>query len=297
MMNFVFQKVGMQSFNHEVAEKLREISLLLEQQKANPFRSQAYFNAAMTLEKRSEDIRELAENRGIEGLIELPTIGVGIARSIFEYIAMGRMSKLEKLRGNSDPLELFQSIPNIGPKLAQRIHDDLQLDNFEALATAINQGKLNSIKGMGQKRQQAIEAWLFLQLGKRKRQQSSRRLSTDEPSVELLLSVDKEYRDKAKKGQLPLITPNHLNPERKAWLPIFHVTHGKWHFTALYSNTDRAHQLNRIYDWVVIYCYDKHHQEQQFTVVTETHGQLLSNRVVRGKEAECIDYYDKLDAN
>jgi hypothetical protein len=28
-----------------------------------------------------------------------------------------------------------------------------------------------------------------------------------------------------------------------AWLPVLHSVRGTWHFTALYSNTARAHQL------------------------------------------------------
>jgi len=59
----------------------------------------------------------------------------------------------------------------------------------------------------------------------------------------------------------------------------------------MYSNTARAHQLKQTRDWVVLFYYDDHHQEGQHTLVTETHGPLLGRRVVRGREAECQDYY------
>ena len=43
------------------------------------------------------------------------------------------------------------------------------------------------------------------------------------PSVELVLALDKEYREKASTGKLKKIAPKKLNPEGKAWLPIMNV--------------------------------------------------------------------------
>jgi len=90
-----------------------------------------------------------------------------------------------------------------------------------------------------------------------------------------------------------MIAPKRFNPEGKAWLPVMHVSKQGWHFTALFSNTARAHQLDRTQDWVVFYFYDDQHHESQHTVVTETHGALTGRRVVRGREAECREYYSK----
>ncbi len=109
----------------------------------------------------------------------------------------------------------------------------------------------------------------------------------ERPSVEDLLDVDREYRAKAAAGRLALIAPKRLNPQGKAWLPVLHTQRGGWHFTALYSNTARAHELGRTRDWVVVYYYDGEHREQQCTVVTETRGALAGKRVVRGREPEC----------
>ena len=64
-----------------------------------------------------------------------------------------------------------------------------------------------------------------------------------------------------------------------------------WQFTALYSNTARAHELDRTRDWVVLYSYDGHLHEGQHTIVTESRGPLAGKRVVRGREAECMRYY------
>ena len=70
-------------------------------------------------------------------------------------------------------------------------------------------------------------------------------------------------------------------------MPILHTDRENWHFTALFSNTARAHQLGRTDDWVVVYYYDDDHEEGQSTIVTETKGPMTGERVIRGREAEC----------
>lgn len=113
----------------------------------------------------------------------------------------------------------------------------------------------------------------------------------DVPGVGLLLEVDREYREKARAGELPRIAPRRLNPDHKAWLPVFHAHRDGWHFTALFSNTEQAHLLHRTYDWVVIFYTGLHDDEGQATVVTERRGSLTGLRVVRGREPECARYY------
>jgi hypothetical protein len=107
----------------------------------------------------------------------------------------------------------------------------------------------------------------------------------------MLVDVDREYREKAKRGRLPTIAPKRFNPRGESWLPILHATRGDWHFTALFSNTARAHELGKTRDWVVIYLYDDRHAERQHTVVTETRGALVGKRVIRGRETECRAHY------
>jgi len=112
-----------------------------------------------------------------------------------------------------------------------------------------------------------------------------------EPEVALLLDVDREYRKLARAERLPKIAPKRFNPSGEAWLAILHAERGAWHFTALYSNTARAHELNKTRDWVVMYFYRDNQAEGQRTIVTETHGPLEGLRVVRGREAECRSLY------
>jgi helix-hairpin-helix protein len=107
-----------------------------------------------------------------------------------------------------------------------------------------------------------------------------------QPSVEELLDVDREYREKAAAGELQLIAPERFNPTGDRWLPVLHTRRGARRYTALYSNTERAHRLGRSRDWVVLYAHDAT-GEHQYTVITSTHGVLRGHRIVAGRERQC----------
>jgi putative hydrolase len=275
--------------NALVADRLREAADLLEQQNANPFRVRAYRSAADTIATLDEDIEQLAEQGGVEALVALPQVGKGIAAAIVEILHTGRWTQVDRLRGVLDAEHLFQTVPGIGPELAQRIHDSLHVDTLEALEMAAHDGRLESVPGVGARRAASIRAALGSMLSRRRVHHAPQ---GDGPSVEQLLAVDAEYRRKAEAGELPTIAPKRFNPEGTSWLPILHSMRDGWHFTALYSNTARAHELGRTRDWVVVYFYDDHHREGQHTVVTETRGALIGRRVVRGLEAECRTFYE-----
>ena len=279
------------TMNETVAAALREIAQLLQSHKANPFRVNAYRRAANTVASLDTSLQNIVEHKGISGLTALHGIGEGIARCIYEFIATGRMTRLETLRGENDPVALFTQIPGVGPTLAARICDQLHINTLEALETAAYDGRLRELPGMGKGRIESIAAWLASVLGKRRRQPAAGNGPKENPSVSMLMDIDNRYRNQAEAGELPQIAPLRFNPEGTAWLPLMHVTRSGWHYTALYSNTLRAHELGRTRDWVIIYFYDQHHHEGQCTVVTETKGDLIDKRVVRGRELECREYY------
>jgi hypothetical protein len=110
----------------------------------------------------------------------------------------------------------------------------------------------------------------------------------DEPTIDVLLDVDAEYRRKVSAHQLPTMSPRCFNGARRAPIPILHTARGDWRFTVRYSYTPLAHQLRRTHDWVVIYFHRAHEPERRRTVVTETRGPLEGRRVVRGRETEPV---------
>ena len=280
------------SINARCADRLREAADLLEAQGANPFRVSAYRKAAATVLALPEDVAAIAGRAGLPGLEELPNVGRGIAAALLEMTRTGRWIQLERLRGNADPVQLLTVVPGLGHRLAERIHEELHVDTLEGLELAAHDGRLETVPGVGPRRAAAIRASLQSMLARsRPRFTSDARRGTTGPSVATLLAVDREYRHKAEAGTLATIAPRRFNPSGESWLPVLHAVRDGWHFTALFSNTAQAHQLNRTRDWVVLYFYDDEHAEGQHTVVTETHGPLTGRRVVRGRETECREQY------
>jgi DNA polymerase (family X) len=274
--------------NARAAERLREAAGLLARQGDNPFRIGAYRRAADAVAALDRGLDELLTEGGVEALDAIPGVGRGIAAALAEMVHTGRWTYLDRLRGAVDPSDLFRIIPGIGPKLARRLHDELKVETLEQLEAALHGPEASRIQKIGPRRLELLRAGLASHLA---RVRPARTAATEEPSAEILLEVDRAYAEAVAAGRLPMIAPKRFNPEGNAWLPVMHTTRGKWHFTALYSNTSRAHDLGKMRDWVVIYAHFDHGGEVQRTVVTETRGALAGRRVVRGRERECLGFY------
>jgi hypothetical protein len=85
-----------------------------------------------------------------------------------------------------------------------------------------------------------------------------------------------------------MIRPRRFNPTGEAWLPVLHTFRSRRRYTALFSNTARAHRAGKTHDWVVIYGDDHDGREQQCTVITATRGPLRGRRIVVGRADECL---------
>ena len=272
--------------NSQIADRLAEVAGILEAQGASIFRVGAYRRAAAMLRGLDRPADEIVKSEGIEGLEKLPGIGETMARFIHQLVITGRLPMLDRLRGESDPIILLRTVPGIGKVTAQRLYDELGIETLEELEAAAHDGRLAKV--LGEKRLAGVRDSLATRLGRVRPQ--ALWSDFDQPTVAEILDVDTEYRTKAAGDQLPKIAPHRFNPEREKWLPIMHTNRGKRHYTALFSNTARAHQLSKTADWVVIY-YDRGDGERQCTVITASYGALAGKRVVRGREAECLDYY------
>ncbi len=269
------------AINLHVAGRLEEAARLLREQGADPYRVLAYRRAAMTVRGSSRPVDDLFRQRGLDGLKEMRGVGDSIARAIREVLVTGRLPMLERLRGEADPVALLASVPGIGGILAARLHDELGIGTLADLEAAAHDGRLETIAGFGDKRLAGIRDSLAHRLGRVRTPAAA----GPPPPVAELLDVDREYRERASAGALPRIAPRRFNPTRAAWLPILHTQRGGRHYTALYSNTARAHRAGRTGDWVVLYA-DDGTGERLHTVLTATHGPQRGRRVVAGREWE-----------
>lgn len=290
-----------QPTNQEIADLLSRIGDLLEMREENPHRVRAYHSAAIMIGSATEPIAEWAAGEDRRALMELPGIGEGLANLMIDYVKNGQSDLLRELEEQAEPGSAFTQVPGIGPTLAGHIRDELAIETLEELEMAAHDGRLDTVEGFGPDRVKAVRASLAGMLSDSARRRARQRTEPeteadgDEPPIELLLDVDADYRRRAAAGDLPTIAPKRFNPEGQAWLPLFKVERGGWLFTAMFSNTARAHEAGKTDDWVVIYFERAGGEEKQRTVVTETKGTLAGKRVVRGREAETRRQYETAD--
>jgi hypothetical protein len=289
--------------NRRIAAVFEEVANLLEQQEASAHRVRAWRDGAQAIREHPREVADVFRDHGRVGLEAVPNIGPRLANVLIELIRTGHCGALDRLRG--DGSKVLERVPGLGPELAARVHDALGVETLEDLEAAAHDGRLAHVPGFGPRRIAAIRDVLATRLA---RSRPTEGRSHDEPidrpaerpDVALLLAIDREYRRAAAADELRRIAPRRFNPQREAWLPVMHVEREDveredWAFTALFSNTPRAHELGRTRDWVVLYYHRPHEADAQATVVTEWRGTLRGQRVVRGRERECADHYGRAD--
>lgn len=276
--------------NHDIAKKLIDYAHYLDANEGNVYRARAYRRAAETILSLDRPATELVAEKGRDGLEELPGIGSHLSYTINELVCTGEFKTLDAGGGAIQVERLFGSLPGVGPRLARQIHEELGVETLEELEQAAHDGRLSRLP-VGPKRLRGIADALAGRLRGQRLPEPNRR----EPTVADLLAVDRDYRLRAEKGQLPTLTPRRFNPAGDAWLPMLEADRDGWQYRALFSNTALAHRLGQTHDWVVIF-FEGGADSGQRTVVTETRGDLRGLRVVRGRERESREYYDSVRA-
>lgn len=143
--------------NAEIARLLGEMGDLLEIRGANPFRVRAYRNAVRTVESQSTPLaRRLAEG---EDLTSLPGIGKEMAGHIAEIVETGALGARNEVLEHI-PVGLLDLIhlPNVGPKRAKKLWQELEVTSVDELESAARSGKVAAVEGFGAKSQEKILA-------------------------------------------------------------------------------------------------------------------------------------------
>jgi DNA polymerase (family X) len=204
--------------NVDIARRLEEVVRLLKEQGANPYRVRAYHRAATTRRWLERPVAEMRQQEGVEGLRKLPGLGESLTRTIHDLVVTGRRSRLDRLRGEMDPVSRFASVPGIGTVLAEYLQCDLGMAMLEELASAAHDGRLAEIAGVGEKKLAGVIDALATRLGCVRVR--LRLPATDAPAVEERLDVDREYREQAALGTRRRIAPRRFNPSGEVWRPV-----------------------------------------------------------------------------
>lgn len=283
--------------NSAVAQKLDELADVLDSQNANAFRVKAYRIAAETIRNTTESLSSIIDRDGLDGLMKLRGVGQSLARSIAHLVHTGHLQLLDQSRSGSRAEAMLSTVPGIGPVTASRIQNELGIESLSELRSAAYDGRLAGLSGFGSKRIRAIRDCLAGRTAAVEHQTSRvRRSDQFIPNVSELLDIDAEYRRKADEDRLLRIAPRRFNPTRQAWLPILHTHRGSRNYTAMFTNTAKAHEMGTTHDWVVIISDDPGFHGQ-WTVITSEFGKMKGQRIIRGYENECAEFYRNLSSD
>ena len=151
--------------NKTLADIFYEIAeyLSIDKEPTSRFESKAYEKAGFTIETLQEPIQEIYEKHGKEGLMQLPGIGKGLAEKIEEFIKTGSIKKYDELRKKySIDLHSLGNIEGLGIKRAISLYKALGIKNADDLKKAVDEKKVRSVPGFGEKSEEAISNALKL---------------------------------------------------------------------------------------------------------------------------------------
>ena len=151
------------SKNSEVAKIFREIAFILqtaEEKKSEPntiFKIRSYNRAADEIQNLSSDIGDIYKKEQLKGLLKIPSIGKAIATKLEEYITTGKIHYYEELKEKL-PVDVSQffGLEGIGPKTIKMLYGNLGIKNISDLEKAALEGKIRSIPGFSQKKEELI---------------------------------------------------------------------------------------------------------------------------------------------
>src|SRR5262249_43307429 len=128
--------------NDKVAALLEEYADLMAITGTDAFKVRAYEKAARAVAGYHADVSKL----DAAGLGKIPNVGKSIGAKISEYFDTGKIVALEELRKEIPPgARTLIDIPGLGPKKAVTLCRELGVSSVDALAEAIQAGRLDGM--------------------------------------------------------------------------------------------------------------------------------------------------------
>ncbi|WP_337860404.1 DNA polymerase/3'-5' exonuclease PolX [Ferroplasma sp.] len=143
--------------NKELAEIFNNLYYILSMDDKSRFEALAYQRAARTIESMPEDISDIYDKNGMEGLMNIPGIGKGLAQHIAEYLKTGKIEKYEELK-KQYPIDFndLSKMEGIGPKKALVLYNQLGIKNMNDLKIAAENHKIRDLSGFGERSEELI---------------------------------------------------------------------------------------------------------------------------------------------
>lgn len=148
--------------NANIASILRDIAFLLEMEEEEDnsnivFKIRSYKRASDVIANLSSNVEEAYATQGLKGLMQIPSVGKAIALKIEEYLTTGKIQYLDELKSKTDiDIDGFYGLEGIGPKTIKIVYDKLGIRDLSGLEKAASEGKLRSIRGFSEKKEEII---------------------------------------------------------------------------------------------------------------------------------------------
>ena len=134
--------------NRQIAEVLSSIANVLEFQNSNPYRIQAYRNAARGVLDLPEPAANFVARREP---LPVPGLGRRLQARIVELVETGTMTFYNDLCIQALPAQVraLMGIEHVGPHTAVRLYEELGVDTPEKLWRAAQQQRIRQLPGFG----------------------------------------------------------------------------------------------------------------------------------------------------
>ena len=134
---------------------LSELAVLTTLAEGSPqsFKVRAYENARGAIEGAGVDVTTMPKAE----LVKIKGVGGSTADKILEFVATGKVVKLEQLRATYPPdFVQLTKIPGLGPKTLALLRSELNVENVDDLKAAIQAQQLRKLPGLGKTSEEKI---------------------------------------------------------------------------------------------------------------------------------------------
>jgi DNA polymerase (family 10) len=148
------------ALNHDLSALFERMAQLMEIKGMSVFKAIAFHKVARVLKDMTLDIKKCCEEKTLH---EIEGIGDSSRKIIEQYVAEGRSTDYEEL-ANSVPAGLVPmlEIPSLGPKTIALFWKERGITTVDELKKALEEGKLDGLKGVGDKKLQSIKEGIEL---------------------------------------------------------------------------------------------------------------------------------------
>ena len=176
--------------NLAIARVLAEIGDLLEIKNDNAFKIRAYRNAADSAAQSTQRLSDLTAAQRLA----IPGIGKDLSAKIGELIETGVIAYHQELLKEfpATILDLLH-LQGVGPKTAALLYRELDIKNLDELETAIREGRLRAVKGLGPKK----EAQILRAISERAQLAGRRLLAEASEAADAIVSALRDHAPEA----------------------------------------------------------------------------------------------------